>query len=225
MFMDHSSLTIASLYDLTHTIARTYLEQFTYPWEALPDIGNAIDALGPQLAAEGYVSPHPGVWIHPTAIVAPTAFVGNRVIIGARTEVRHGAYIRGNALIGCDAVVGNSSELKNVILFDKVQVPHYNYVGDSILGYAAHLGAGAITSNVKGDKSLVDIVCGSDRLPTGLKKCGALVGDRAEVGCNSVLNPGTVLGRNCQVYPLSMVRGFVPAHSLYKHHGDIVPKR
>lgn len=222
--MDTSVLTIAALYDVTHTAAREYLSRFTYPWEALSGLGDAIDALGPVLEQEGYVSPRPGVWIHPTASVAPTAFLGDRVIIGAQTEVRHGAFIRGNALVGCGAVVGNSSELKNVILFDKVQVPHYNYVGDSILGYAAHLGAGAITSNVKGDKSLVDIVCAGERLPTGLKKCGALVGDRAEVGCNSVLNPGCVVGRDSQIYPLSMVRGVVPAGSLYKRHGDIVPK-
>ena len=215
--------TIANLYDLQHTLAAEYLTRFTYPWEALPGIKEMIRTLGETLD-DGYVQVSPQVWVHKTATVAPTAFLGSLTIIGPETEVRHGAFVRGPALVGAGCVVGNSVELKNVILFDKVQVPHYNYVGDSILGYKAHMGAGSITSNVKADKSLVVIHC-QPEIPTGIKKVGALRGDRVEVGCNSVLNPGTVVGRDSNVYPLSNVRGVVPANSIYKTGGVIAAKR
>lgn len=214
-------MTIAQLFDLTHTLARPLLEQSTYPWEALAGIGDFILKLGAALPAEEYHRPAETVWIHKTAKVAPTAFLGEKIIIGPETEVRHCAFIRGNALVGAGAVVGNSTELKNVILFDGVQVPHYNYVGDSILGYKAHMGAGSITSNVKSDKSLVTI----QGIKTGLKKCGAFLGDFAEIGCGSVLNPGTVIGRRSNVYPLSMVRGAVPENSIYKKQGEVVTKK
>ena len=219
------SLKIAALLDLTHTAAAEFLSQFTYPWEALPKIGEAIRTIGATLPAEEYDSPRPGVWIAKSATVAPTAFIGDNTIIGPETEVRHGAFIRGNALVGAGVVVGNSVELKNVILFDKVQVPHYNYVGDSILGYRSHMGAGSITSNVKSDKTLVAVRCGEEKIETGLKKFGAILGDRVEVGCNSVLNPGTVIGRDANVYPLSSVRGTVPAEHIFKAAGNVVAKR
>lgn len=218
-------LTVFELYDLSHTAARPLLERVEYPWQALAGIGDFIRQLGATLPAEEYDHPADTVWIHKTATVAPTAFLGERVIVGAGTEVRHCAFIRGNALIGKDAVVGNSTELKNVILFDGVQVPHYNYVGDSVLGYKAHMGAGSITSNVKSDKSLVVIKAGEEKIETGIKKVGAMLGDRVEVGCGSVLNPGTVIGRDSNVYPLSSVRGFVPAGSIYKKQGEVVKKR
>lgn len=214
-----------ALYDLSHTLAAPLLEKVRYPWEALSGIGAFIAALGSTLSQEEYASPRPGVWIHKTAVLAPTAFVGETVIIGPGAEVRHGAFIRGNALVGEGAVVGNSTELKNVILFDRVQVPHYNYVGDSILGYKAHMGAGSITSNVKSDKTLVTIKGAGDPVETGLKKCGAMLGDLVEIGCGSVLNPGTVVGREASVYPLSMVRGYIPARSIYKKQGEVVDKR
>ena len=214
--------TIETLYDLSHTLSADYLRQFTYPWEALKGIKELILSLGPTLG-EDYRQIAPQVWVHKTATVAPTAFLGAPCIIGADTEVRHCAYIRGSALVGEGCVVGNSVELKNVILFDKVQVPHYNYVGDSILGYKAHMGAGSITSNVKSDKSLV-VIHGEEEIPTGIKKVGAMLGDHVEVGCNSVLNPGTVVGRNSNIYPLSCVRGLVPEGSIYKDRGNIVPK-
>ena len=214
-----------ALYDLSQTLAAPLLEKVRYPWEALSGIGAFIAALGPTLSQEEYASPRPGVWIHKTAVLAPTAFVGETVIIGPGAEVRHGAFIRGNALVGEGAVVGNSTELKNVILFDRVQVPHYNYVGDSILGYKAHRGAGSITSNVKSDKTLVTIKGAGDPVETGLKKCGAMLGDLVEIGCGSVLNPGTVVGREASVYPLSMVRGYIPARSIYKKQGEVVDKR
>lgn len=214
-----------ALYDLSHTLAAPLLEKVRYPWEALSGIGAFIAALGPTLSQEEYASPRPGVWIHKTAVLAPTAFVGETVIIGPGAEVRHGAFIRGNALVGEGAVVGNSTELKNVILFDRVQVPHYNYVGDSILGYKAHMGAGSITSNVKSDKTLVTVSADGGRLESGLKKFGAMLGDEVEVGCGSVLNPGTVVGAHSQIYPLSAVRGFVPAGSIYKKRGEVVEKR
>lgn len=217
-------LKIANLFDLTHTLAAPLLADCTFPWEALPKIGAFLEELGASLPADEYDHPAPLVWIHKTATVAPTAFLGERVIIGPDTEVRHGAFIRGNALVGAGAVVGNSTELKNVILFDKVQVPHYNYVGDSILGYKAHMGAGSITSNVKSDKSLVTVNVDGSRQITELKKFGAMLGDHVEVGCNSVLNPGSVIGRCSSIYPLSMVRGFVPPHSIYKKQGEIVGK-
>lgn len=217
----YSQLTINELYDLDHTLAAAFLGEKTYPWEALAGIRDCIRRLGAELNPQEYDSPRPGVWIHKTAVVFPSAYIGDDVIIGAGTEVRHGAFIRGSALVGEGAVVGNSTELKNVILFDKVQVPHYNYVGDSILGYRSHMGAGSITSNVKSDKKPVTVRVGEDRLETGLKKFGAMLGDHVEVGCGSVLNPGTVVGREARIYPLSMVRGFVPADSIYKRQGEI----
>ena len=213
---------ILELYDLSHTLAAEYLKCFSYPWEALPRIDDMISALGESLDRD-YLQKAPRVWVHRTAKVAPTAFLGAPCIIGADTEVRHCAFIRGSALVGNNCVVGNSVELKNVILFDNVQTPHYNYVGDSILGYRAHMGAGSITSNVKSDKSLV-VIHGDTAVETGLKKVGAMLGDFVEVGCNSVLNPGTVIGRNTNIYPLSNVRGAVPANSILKSSGVIVTK-
>ena len=215
--------TIENLYDLNHTLACDYLGNFRYPWEALKGIQNLIVQLGEALGEE-YMQIAPQVWVHNTAKVAPTAYLGAPCIIGADTEVRHGAFIRGSALVGEGCVVGNSVELKNVILFDKVQVPHYNYVGDSILGYKAHMGAGSITSNVKSDKTLV-VIHTDPEIPTGIKKVGAMLGDHVEVGCNSVLNPGTVIGRNSSVYPLSCVRGVIPENSIYKTGGVIAPKK
>ena len=215
--------TVCDLYDLSHSMAGEYLKQFTYPWEALSGIKALIASLGETLG-EDYQEVAPQVWVHNTAKVAPTAFLGAPCIIGANTEVRHGAFVRGSALVGENCVVGNSVELKNVILFDNVQVPHYNYVGDSILGYKAHMGAGSITSNVKSDKSLV-VIHAVPAIPTGIKKVGAMLGDFGEVGCNSVLNPGTVIGRNSNVYPLSCVRGVIPANSIYKTGGVVVTKK
>ena len=213
---------IKDMYDLDHTLAKSYLSQFTYPWEALKGIKDFILELGPTLSSEyKEVSEH--VWVHESATVAPTAYLGAPCIIGPRTEVRHCAFIRSNALVGADCVVGNSVELKNVILFDHVQTPHYNYVGDSILGYYSHMGAGSITSNVKSDKTLV-VVHGPKNIETGLKKFGAMLGDHVEVGCNSVLNPGTVIGAHTNVYPLSMVRGVVADHSIYKNRNEVVQK-
>ena len=214
--------TIENLYDLSHTLAADYLKGFTYPWEALKGIKELFVSLGNSLG-EDYTQVSPQVWVHKTAKVAPTAYLGAPCIIGSETEVRHCAFIRGSALVGEGCVVGNSVELKNVILFDKVQVPHYNYVGDSILGYKAHMGAGSITSNVKSDKSLV-VIHGDAQIETGIKKVGAMLGDRVEIGCNSVLNPGTIIGRDSNVYPLSCVRGVVPADSIYKSGGVIVKK-
>lgn len=215
---------IKDLYDLNHTLAGGYLADFTYPWEALKGIKDAIVALGQTLDPAEYTQCAPQVWVHKTATIAPTAYLGAPCIIGAGTEVRHCAFVRGSALVGENCVVGNSVELKNVILFDNVQVPHYNYVGDSILGYKAHMGAGSVTSNVKSDKTLVVARIG-EGIPTGLKKFGAMLGDCVEVGCNSVLNPGTIIGRNTNVYPLSSVRGVVPSDSIYKTGGVIVAKR
>ena len=216
--------TVTSLYDLEHTQAKQYLAGFEYPWQALKGISAFIQELGTTLSKDDFLELSPQVWVHRTAKVAPTAYLGAPCIIGANTEVRHCAFIRGSALVGENCVVGNSTELKNVILFDNVQVPHYNYVGDSILGYKAHMGAGSITSNVKSDKSLVTIHCDPE-IPTGIKKVGAMLGDRVEVGCNSVLNPGTVIGRDSNVYPTSCVRGVVPAGSIYKKNDVIVSKR
>ena len=213
---------VSELYDLSHTMAKAYLEDFTYPWEALKGIKDMIISLGATLGEE-YTEVSPQVWVHRTATVAPTAYLGAPCIIGANTEVRHCAFIRGSALVGENCVVGNSVELKNVILFDHVQTPHYNYVGDSILGYKSHMGAGSITSNVKSDKTLV-VIHGETKMETGQKKVGALLGDFVEIGCNSVLNPGTVIGRNSSVYPLSCVRGVVPANSIYKTGGVITAK-
>lgn len=213
--------TIKDLYDLDHTMAKDYLLQFTYPWEALAGIKQLILDLGAKLDPEEYTEVSEHVWVHKTASVFPSAYLGAPCIIGPRTEVRHCAFIRGSALVGADCVVGNSVELKNVILFDHVQTPHYNYVGDSILGYYSHMGAGSVTSNVKSDKKLVVVHDGTDRLETGLKKFGAMLGNHVEVGCNSVLNPGTVIGVNSRVYPTSCVRGVVPANSIWKDDGTI----
>lgn len=217
-------LKVTELYDLNHTLAGTYLAQFEYPWQALSGIKNLIAEIGSQLGEE-YTEVSPMVWVHKTATVAPTAYLGAPCIIGANSEVRHCAFIRGSALVGEKCVVGNSTELKNVILFDNVQVPHYNYVGDSILGYKAHMGAGSVTSNVKSDRTLVAVRCGDEKIDTGLKKFGAMLGDGVEVGCNSVLNPGTVVGRNSNVYPLSSVRGTVPENSIFKTGGIVVSKK
>ena len=216
-------VTIQELYDLEHTLAKSYLAGFTYPWEALKGIKDFILQLGSGLG-EDYVQVSPQVWVHRTATVAPTAFLGSPCIIGAGTEVRHCAFVRGSALVGENCVVGNSVELKNVILFDSVQVPHYNYVGDSILGYKSHMGAGSLTSNVKSDKTLVVVKSETEQVPTGLKKFGAMLGDFVEVGCNSVLNPGTVIGRHTNIYPTSCVRGVVPANSIGKTGGVVVAK-
>ena len=212
------------LYDLSHSLAGEYLAQFEYPWQALAGIKNLILTLGKTLGEE-YTEITPEVWVHSTAKVAPTAYIGAPCIIGANTEVRHCAFIRGSALVGENCVVGNSVELKNVIIFDNVQVPHYNYVGDSILGYRSHMGAGSVTSNVKSDKTLVVIKSADGQIPTGIKKVGAMLGDFVEVGCNSVLNPGTVIGRNSNVYPTSCVRGVIPANSIWKNNGTVVEKK
>lgn len=215
-------ITVSGLFDLEHTIAKNYLSGFDYPWQALEGIGALILSLGQSLG-EQYRQSGENIWIHESAKVSPSASITGPCIIGADTEIRPGAFIRGNALVGEACVVGNSTELKNVILFDGVQVPHYNYVGDSILGYKAHLGAGAVTSNVRGDKAKV-VVHGEEDYPTGRKKVGAMVGDHAEVGCGAVLNPGVVIGRNSQVYPLSCVRGVVPEGCIYKNDNTVVKK-
>ncbi len=220
-----SAVKTAELYDLSHSQAGEYLKNTTYPHEALADIGKWILAIGEGLDAALFDHPAPDVWIAKSATVAPSAAITGPCIVGENTEVRHCAFIRGNALIGNGAVVGNSTELKNVILFDGVQVPHYNYVGDSILGFKAHMGAGSITSNVKGDKSLVVIKDGAQRIPTERKKVGAMLGDFAEIGCNCVLNPGTVVGPRTQIYPLTSVRGVIPADSICKDTGTVVPKK
>ena len=200
------------------------MEQYTYPWEALAGIGEFILKLGETLSTEEYEKRGEDIWVAKSATIFPTAYIHGPAIIGPNTEVRQCAFIRGNALVGANCVVGNSTELKNVILFDCVQVPHYNYVGDSILGYKSHMGAGSITSNVKSDKTLVTVCVGNTRIETGRKKFGAMLGDFVEVGCNSVLNPGTVIGRYTNVYPLSMVRGFVPENSIYKRADAVVQK-
>ena len=218
-------LHVSELLDLSHTLAGDYLAQFEYPWQALDGIKDFILALGPTLPAGEYDQPAPNVWVHKTAKVFPSAYLGAPCIIGPETEVRHCAFIRGSALVGANCVVGNSVELKNVILFDNVQTPHYNYVGDSILGYKSHMGAGSITSNVKSDKTLVVVKNGVERIETGRKKFGAILGDHVEVGCNSVLNPGTVIGRNTSVYPTSSVRGAIPADSIFKAQNDIVTRK
>jgi NDP-sugar pyrophosphorylase family protein len=216
---------IKELLDLTHTRAAELFEGKRYPWEALSDIKDFILKLGPTLPADEFDNPAEGVWIAKDAKVFPSAYIGAPAIIDHGAEVRHCAFIRGSALVGKNCVVGNSVELKNVILFDNVQTPHYNYVGDSILGYKSHMGAGSITSNVKSDKTLVCVKTGEGIIETGRKKFGAILGDCVEVGCNSVLNPGSVIGRNTNIYPLSRVRGEVPANSIYKDEGDIVPKK
>ncbi len=217
--------TIENLYDLNETIAAPLFEGAVYPWELLPKISDFIKKLGASLPTDQYTQIKENVWVSNSATIAPTAYIGGPAIIDDEAEIRHCAFIRGNAIVGKGAVVGNSTELKNVILFNKVQVPHYNYVGDSILGFKAHMGAGSITSNVKSDKTLVTVKDGEEGIETGLKKIGAMLGDHVEVGCNSVLNPGTVIGRNTNVYPTSMVRGCIPAGSIYKKRGEIVIKR
>lgn len=218
-------LSISSLYSLEHTLARPLLESKVYPWEALADIGSFILSVGATLSGDEYYRLAEDIWVAKSAKIAPTAYIAGPAIVGKNTEIRHCAFIRGNALIGDACVVGNSTELKNVILFDSVQVPHYNYIGDSILGYKAHTGAGAITSNVKSDKTLVTVRYGSKVTETGLKKFGAMLGDHVEIGCGSVLNPGTVIGKGASVYPLSSVRGFVEAGCIYKHAGEVVKRR
>ena len=215
---------IGALYTLEETIAKDIFDGLRYPWEALPKIGGFITALGNALPEDRYEKRGDNVWIARSAHVYPSAYIGGPAIIDEEAEIRHCAFIRENAIVGRGAVVGNSTELKNVILFNKVQVPHYNYVGDSILGYRAHMGAGSITSNVKSDKTLVVVRAGEESMETGLKKFGAMLGDQVEVGCNSVLNPGTVIGRQANVYPTSMVRGFIPANSIYKRQGEIAEK-
>ena len=217
--------TINELYDLDHTLAKDYLKQYTYPWEALKGIKDLILSIGAALSPEEYDEVSEHVWVHKTAKVFPSAYLGAPCIIGPNTEVRHCAFIRSSALVGADCVVGNSCELKNVILFDHVQTPHYNYVGDSILGYYSHMGAGSITSNVKSDKQLVVVHNQGENIETGLKKFGAMLGDYVEVGCNSVLNPGTVIGRHSRVYPTSCVRGVVPEYSIHKNSGEIIPQK
>ena len=217
-------MTVKEMYTLEETIAKDLFEGVTYPWEVLPKISNFILELGATLSEDEYEKRGENVWVAKSAKVAPTAFINGPAIIGKDAEVRHCAFIRGNAIVGEGAVVGNSTELKNVILFNKVQVPHYNYVGDSVLGYKSHMGAGSITSNVKSDKKLVVVKAGEEKIETGMKKFGAMLGDEVEVGCGSVLNPGTVVGNHSNIYPLSSVRGFVPANSIYKKQGEVVTK-
>ena len=218
------ALTVKENYSLDQTIAKDIFNGVTYPWEVLPKISSFILELGATLSEDEYEKRGENVWVAKSAKVAPTAFINGPAIIGKDAEVRHCAFIRGNAIVGEGAVVGNSTELKNVILFNKVQVPHYNYVGDSILGYKSHMGAGSITSNVKSDKKLVVVKAGEEKIETGMMKFGAMLGDEVEVGCGSVLNPGTVVGNHSNIYPLSSVRGFVPANSIYKKQGEVVTK-
>lgn len=220
----YEDLLIKNNYDLTKTIASKLFEEVLYPWEVLSKISDFIIEIGKTLSLEEYEKIGSNVWIAKSAKITPTAYIHGPAIICKEAEIRHNAFIRGNVIVGKGAVVGNSTELKNVILFDKVQVPHYNYVGDSILGYKAHMGAGAITSNVKSDKTLVSILYKNEKIPTKLKKMGAMLGDNVEVGCNSVLNPGTIIGKGSNVYPLSMVRGYVEANSIYKKQGEVVEK-
>ncbi len=216
---------IENLYNLEQTIAKDIFEGVTYPWEVLPKIEEFIISLGKTLDKNEYEEKGENIWIAKSAKVAPTAYIAGPAIIGKNAEIRHCAFIRGKAIVGEGAVVGNSTELKNVILFNKVQVPHYNYVGDSILGYKSHMGAGSITSNVKSDKKLVIVKNGKKQIETGLKKFGAMLGDEVEVGCGSVLNPGTVVGKHTNIYPLSSIRGVVPEHSIYKNQKEIVEKK
>ncbi len=215
---------IVNLYSLNETMAKDLLEKYTYPWEVLPYIESFIIELGKKLPKDEYKEISENVWVHKSANIFPSAYIKGPAIIGENTEVRHCAFIRGKALVGNNCVVGNSTELKNVILFNNVQVPHYNYVGDSILGYKSHMGAGSITSNVKSDKKLVIIKNGTEKIETNMKKVGAMIGDCVEVGCGSVLNPGSVIGKNTNIYPLSSVRGVVKANSIYKNKNEIVEK-
>ena len=218
------NITIENLYDLKETIAADLFTEAEYPWEVLPRIHDFILELGKRLPEEIYEKRGEDIWVAKNAKVAPTACLNGPLIIDEEAEVRHCAFVRGNAIVGKGAVVGNSTELKNVVLFNKVQVPHYNYVGDSVLGFKSHMGAGSITSNVKSDKTLVVVKNGEEKIETGLKKMGAMLGDHVEVGCNSVLNPGTVIGRNSNVYPTSCVRGVIPAGHIFKRPGDVVKK-
>ena len=218
-------LTIKKLYDLDHTIAKSLFETITYPWEALPKIKDYILELGATLDADKFDKIGEDIWVAKSAKIAPSASLNGPLIIDEAAEVRHCAFIRGSAIVGKNAVVGNSTELKNCVLFDNVQVPHYNYVGDSIYGYKSHTGAGVIASNLKSDKSLVTVMCDGEKVETNVKKFGAMIGDFVEVGCNSVMNPGTVVGRNSNVYPLSFVRGYVEENSIYKRLGEVVEKR
>lgn len=222
--MSRDMLTVANLYTLEETIAKELLESVTYPWEALSMIEEFILKLGASLPADLYEKRDENIWIAKSAKVAPTACLNGPLIVDEEAEIRHCAFIRGSAIVGKKAVVGNSTELKNVILFNQVQVPHYNYVGDSILGFKAHMGAGSITSNIKSDRTLVVIKTGEDEIETGRKKIGAMLGDLVEVGCNSVLNPGTVVGKRTNIYPVSMVRGYLPPDSIYKKRGEIAQK-
>ena len=215
---------ITNLYDLNETIAKDIFNNCTYPWEALPNIKDFIIKLGNTLDLNEYKKIDDNIWIEKSATIAPTAYIHGPAIIGKNTEIRHCAYIRGNAIIGDNCVVGNSTELKNVILFNNVQVPHYNYVGDSILGHHSHMGAGSITSNVKSDKKLIIIKNEKTQIETGLKKIGAMIGDNVEIGCGSILNPGSVIGKNTNIYPLSSVRGVIPKNSIYKKENEIVSK-
>lgn len=215
---------VTNLYDLKETIAAELLESVEYPWEALKGISEFIRKIGPTLDTDIYEQKGEEIWVAKSAKVAPTAYLNGPLIIDEDAEIRHCAFIRGSAIVGKGSVVGNSTELKNVIIFNSVQVPHYNYVGDSILGHKSHMGAGSITSNVKSDKTLVVVKDNNEEIKTGLKKFGAMLGDHVEVGCNSVLNPGTVIGRCSNIYPLSMVRGVVPANSIYKNKNEIVTK-
>lgn len=216
---------ISNLYDLEQTIAKDLFEGLTYPWETLAKISDFIKELGPKLDPERFEQLGENIWVAKSAKVAPTAFLNGPLIIDEDAEIRHCAFIRGSAIVGKGSVVGNSTELKNVVIFNSVQVPHYNYVGDSVLGYKSHMGAGSITSNVKSDKTLVVVKDGEEKIETGLKKFGAMLGDHVEVGCNSVLNPGTVIGRHSNIYPLSSVRGVVPANSIYKNKNEVVEKQ
>lgn len=222
--MCNENLLANNLFDYSKTIAKPLLESVEYPWEALPKIKDFIIELGKTLDPEIYEQRGENIWVAKSATVFPSAYLGGPLIICEDAEVRHCAFIRGSAIVGRGAVVGNSTELKNSILFDGVQVPHYNYIGDSILGYKAHTGAGTITSNLKSDKSLVTVLCEEEKVETGVKKFGAMLGDHVEVGCNSVLNPGSVVGRNTNVYPLSFVRGYVPENSIYKRLGEVADK-
>ena len=215
---------IKNLYNCEETIAKELIEKYTYPWEVLPEISEYILNLGEKLDKNIFEKRGENIWVAKTAKIAPTAYINGPAIIDEEAEIRHCAFIRGNAIVGKGAVVGNSTELKNVILFNKVQVPHYNYVGDSILGYKAHMGAGSITSNVKSDKKLVVIKNGTEKIETNRKKVGAMLGDSVEVGCSSVLNPGTIVGKNSNIYPLSSVRGVVPENSIYKNKNEIVER-
>ena len=216
---------VAELFNLDHTIAGAYLSRFQYPWEALSGIKETVLSLGAVLKKEEYDEISTDIWVHRTAKVAVTAFLGAPCIIGPATEIRHCAFIRGSVIIGGHCVIGNSVELKNSIIFDNAQIPHFNYVGDSIVGYKAHMGAGSITSNVKSDKSCVVVKFGDKNIETGLKKFGAMIGDGAEIGCNSVLNPGTVIGAHAMIYPLSCVRGIVPPNVILKSDGSFTPKK